>query len=168
MLNHTGLVKLINHIEYHYDKIPKDVTLYPSFLLLDECDSLLSTISENNNNIIQKVLKCISNELEIIIQTDYHKKININHHTYNFITDKQGIPFASLHKINNNPFCILINISEPIIIQFRSTTDNKKYTLTLAKGMMCILYDIDYKYIRNIPYSIDDESKCLLTFLSKK
>ncbi len=158
MISHVGIIKSINNIEYNYHHIPDIVTIYPRFLHKDECSTVFDLLQlQNNKSKLETIINCIEKEIIYAIKLDYNITLNPNINTIYEITSKKGMPpYVDLYKNTNSIYCIL-NIGSSGIINFKNRITNQKYSFTIDDGSLLLVKDLNYEFIRGVPYSAADQ-----------
>jgi hypothetical protein len=168
MISHVGLIKSINNIEYNYHHIPDIVTIYLKFLHKDECSTLFDILQTTKNKLnLQNIINCIEEEVIHMIKIDYNITLYSLSNNIHEINSKKGMPpYVDLNKYANNLYCIL-NIGSAGLIHFKNRLTNQKFSFTVDDGSLLVVNDLNYEYIRGIPFStseITDRYAVLFTF----
>jgi len=171
-LSHVGLTLTLNGIEYNYNSIPDVVTLFPSYIDKEDSYSILNSLELNNQKSNQNILNCISKEIkQSLIENNLIKSnTQIVNQTINEITNKKGI-YPIQHTTLYHPILCIVNIGRAGPITLKNNKTNAKYTFTLDNGMMMVINDKNYEYIRNVSYmslnmnvEIKEDNRYILTF----
>ena len=144
MSTHVGLIRSINGIDYNYYHIPNIITIYPSYIHSEEANHILTSLEQNNN--IQTIVKCLSNEIINSINSTLHLQLQLNSFTINEISSKKGL-FPTKH---TSSFIAILNIGKSGPITFKNNKTNEKYTFTIDNGMMILIQDSNSDYNHNI------------------
>jgi hypothetical protein len=166
MISHVGIIKSINNIEYNYHYIPDIVTIFPNFLHKYECSTIVDMLETKNN---KSIIDCIEKEIIHVIKTDYNIILYPLSSTIFEINSKKGMPpYVDLHKNTNSIYCIL-NIGSSGLIHFKNRLSNQKFSFTIDDGSLLLINDINYEYIRGVPFSTEENThRYILLFTFNK
>ena len=168
MNTHVGLVKCVNGIDYIYNQIPENITLFPSFIHKEETIDIHSILNSENVSDINKLMKCISNEIIYSLLNDLNIHLSFKSFSINKITNNKGIPPIT-HSNFYNSILVMLNIGDPTQIVFKNNKNNNKFIFKIDNGMMILIKDDDYTLTRNIPFSNEyDNDRYILTFYFNK
>lgn len=142
MNRHAGYIKNINGIEYNITSIPEGVTLYPEWSDEIDCNS--------------HSLKCIQEEIIHTLETDTNTKLICTYANFFQITPTRGMPPIALKE--SYTVRAFYNCKHPGVFHIKHNTTQKKYTFTIDKNMLLVLYDPMHEYIVGCPYSSSEET----------
>jgi hypothetical protein len=161
--NHSGLIKNIKGIDYHFNNIPHIITLFHNYYNIEETDAIESLLSNPNTLTIPNIILCLAKEIEDNINSNSFGKIKLGlfkNYQINEITSSKGL-IPVKHTSNLNEHYIIINIGRSGPITFKNA--NQKYTFYIDNGSLLLINDEKYEFMRNItPFINPDISNSLL------
>lgn len=152
ILNHTGLIKNTNGIDYNYNNIPSIITILNKYYNIEETDAIESILYSNissSTSTINSTIKCLAQEITTNLNNEYNLNLKFTLFQTYEITNQKGIPPFKLSS-NYSPYYVILNIGRNGPISFKNNITNQRFTFTIDNGSLLLVNDQEYKYTTSI------------------